>query len=301
MAASCPISYLVIDTETTGLPSRRDPLLSKHDPTSIAAYDSARLVSVAWIEARRSDNLCLGEGSALVRPEGFGIPPQAQAIHGISTERALTEGQPFECALGRLIAPLRRCSAIVGHNVKFDIGVLRAELLRRQGAAAGEERGHAFAEAEALLASKATVCTMSMGRHLLGLRRNPRLGDLHRKLFGADLQGAHDAAVDTLACYRCLAAMAPGRVFEPGCWTVTLARDAETDGIRLEVLPAGWEASVRDSLLHRASVTCATWPELCGLARGACAWAAKRYPEAPIETPGRLRWGSEEFVFGSFA
>jgi DNA polymerase III epsilon subunit-like protein len=357
------LTYLVIDTETTGLPSGRDAeaKLRASSPGSIAAYDSARLVSVAWMEARRSDNVCLGEGCGLVRPEGFVIPAQAEAIHGISTARALSEGRPFSSVLSELIGPLRRCSAIVGHNVKFDVGVLRAELLRRAQweGVPGHEGGwgaecedgapdtgsELMAEAERLLASKPMVCTMEMGRSMLGLRRNPRLGDLYKALFGSALQGAHDAAVDTLACYRCLCAMAPGLAFQPGEWTVVVGFQPGVPGqeakpepgqeaksepgqeakpepgqeakpepgqeakpeaseeiappacrLLLEVLPEGRETSVT-APLHRATVSCSTWAQLCGMVRGARDWVASRYVGSVVTVvPARLRWGSQEFV-----
>jgi len=78
--------FIIFDTETTGFPSRYG---APH--TDIEAWDSARLVQLAW---QIHDEL--GElvevKNFIVKPVGFTIPYNSEKIHGISTERAQREG-----------------------------------------------------------------------------------------------------------------------------------------------------------------------------------------------------------------
>jgi DNA polymerase III epsilon subunit-like protein len=43
------------------------------------------------------------------------------------------------------------------------------------------------------------ICTLAMARRVLSLRTN-RLNDVHRALFGTDIEGAHRAMSDVMAC-----------------------------------------------------------------------------------------------------
>jgi DNA polymerase III subunit epsilon len=214
---AAPELLLIFDTETTGLP--RFVRGGLPDPVSrTAGYDGCRVVSVAWLVVRAEDHVVVAEGGGLIRPEGFVIPAEAQAVHGISTAHALQNGEPFGAVAGRFVAELRRCGRVCGHNVGFDVNVLAAEFARRRGEAADY-----FRFALPTLLGLPRVCTMALGKQFLGQARNPKLGVLYEALFGRPLDGAHDAAVDTLACYRCLTRLAPAPLeFAPGPWRVTL-------------------------------------------------------------------------------
>jgi DNA polymerase III subunit epsilon len=274
----------VFDTETTGLPRFCRGGLPK--TSDLAAYSGARVVSLAWLSARRMDHTCLGEGGGVIRPEGFVIPADAARIHGITTERALAAGQPFGAVLSPFVAALGRCVAVAGHNVDFDVHVLGAEFLRR-----------GWTEAHDLLLARPRVCTMRMGKSLLNLPRNPKLGDLYRQLFGAPMDGTlHDASVDTLACYRCLAAMAPA-AFEPSEWRIAICPGAgDRQGeVRIELSPPGAAIPDQPAPLFETTLRCDAWSELCGLLKGAWGWARRRFPEAEIVGCDMLRRGSAEF------
>ena len=69
---------LFIDTETTGLP-RKAPGAKKYNHRNVQGFDSARIVSIAWIyenEHGKHDHYFL------IKPENFEIPDEAAAIHG---------------------------------------------------------------------------------------------------------------------------------------------------------------------------------------------------------------------------
>lgn len=73
---------------------------------------------------------------AIVNP-GVEIPAEAAGIHGITTERAAAEGQPWDKALDFIIDSLIRAIEqgypIVGHNISYDLTVLDRECRRYDG------------------------------------------------------------------------------------------------------------------------------------------------------------------------
>jgi len=90
-AASAPNNassrkILVFKAHTTGLPANQ----------SARVEDGAnwpRLVSLSWRLYSSREEL-LNSATCIVQPQGFEIPVEAINIHGITTERAATEGLP---------------------------------------------------------------------------------------------------------------------------------------------------------------------------------------------------------------
>jgi DNA polymerase-3 subunit epsilon len=170
--------YLFLDTETTGV-TPQDHVVS----ICCAFYDAeGRSQSVIY---------------ALVRPEGFEIPWGATAIHGITTEQALSEGKELAAILEAINAEilLRSPALLVGHNVSFDIAMIGREYTR--------------ARKPDRVTGMRVFCTMKGTSDLCrlpgkyGSYKWPKLDELHRFVFGQALQGAHDARADVEACARC--------------------------------------------------------------------------------------------------
>jgi DNA polymerase-3 subunit epsilon len=180
---------LVFDTETTGLPSA--------GPDGRRTFDTARLVSVAWI-LLDAVGMPAETGYMLVSPDaGFPIPESATAVHGISQAHAEAEGVDRGAALAALMRAVRRSARVVGHNVAFDLCVVRNEL-RRLGM---------YKEMQ-LLKDKESYCTMVRGRRSLGAKKPPKLAELYAALFGSEPDPEtdgplHNAMVDTRCCARC--------------------------------------------------------------------------------------------------
>lgn len=104
------LPILVVDLETTGLDVRRD-----------------RVVSMGAVSGRGADLEKTGSFDLLVHPERP-IPPISTAIHGITDDMA-AEAQPFIDAFPKLDALLTD-RVIVGHNIGFDLAILRSECKR---------------------------------------------------------------------------------------------------------------------------------------------------------------------------
>jgi DNA polymerase III epsilon subunit-like protein len=187
--------FLIFDTETTGFPlDRRAPYTN--------ARNWPRVVQLAWAVVGEDGREAAAE-EHLIRPEGFSIPADAVRVHGITTERARAEGLPLADALGRFLAALdgeADSVALVAHNLDFDRNGLAAELHRV---------GHARPDIEQALFQKPAHCTMQEATaycRIPGARGRfkwPTLEQLHRKLFGKGIEGAHTALADVRACARC--------------------------------------------------------------------------------------------------
>lgn len=187
---------IIFDLETTGIPARIQcglmPDYWMHD-----AYDGARMVSIAWrVLGPAPDFDVIKDEYRVVYPNGFTVPPQATAVHGISHQDAEHDGVQLATVLDDLLEDLARCDVIVAHNAQFDLSVLRSELSRMGRRDAIE-----------LTFRKHVVCTMKDGRAACRLPRIPKLGDLFRTLTGRELVGAHDARMDVDACAACYASL----------------------------------------------------------------------------------------------
>lgn len=114
--------YLVFDTETTGIPEFSKP---SDDPGQPHVVDIAcSLYDGIGLEIGRFD--------AIINP-GVEIPDEVAQIHGITTEIAREHGIPPGEALDRFLELVRRAAVIVGHNVSFDIRMMRIMAARVTG------------------------------------------------------------------------------------------------------------------------------------------------------------------------
>lgn len=178
--------YLFVDTETNGLPANY-----KAPVTDLNNWP--RLVQIAWIIFNRT-GYEVDRRDYIIKPEGFKIPSDAEAIHGISTEKALKHGVSLKTVLSELDGFLNQATTIVAHNISFDEMIIGAEFLRIG-------RQNPFER-------KTKICTMKQTTDYVGIKgyygnKWPKLGELHEKLFGYDFAEAHNAAADINATAKC--------------------------------------------------------------------------------------------------
>jgi DNA polymerase-3 subunit alpha len=179
--------YLIFDTETTGLPKNYNAPVSDLE-------NWPRLVQLAWQLHDSKGNLISAQ-SYIVKPEGFTIPYNSQQIHGISTERALEDGQDLTIVLKHFTEDLAKTEITVGHNIEFDLNIVGAEYLRTAQA------NHLEPVASIDTKEVSTeFCAIPGGRG--GKFKWPTLTELHKKLFGEGFGEAHDAAYDVDARKR---------------------------------------------------------------------------------------------------
>lgn len=180
--------YLIFDTETTGLPGNWNAPLSDFE-------NWPRCIQLAW-QLHRPDGSLVSSYNALIRPEGFTIPFNAEKVHGISTDRALREGVPLAEALAVFSEALAEATHVAGHNVQFDINIIGCEYLR--GGQADKFAGKKVLDTKDL---STDYCALPGGKG--GKYKWPSLSELYRKLFDTHFQEAHDAGYDTIATGKC--------------------------------------------------------------------------------------------------
>lgn len=178
--------YLFFDTETTGLPRNwKAPI------TDVNNWP--RMVQLAYL-TYDNNGLLMSSGDFIIKPNGFTIPLEASKVHGITTERALREGQPLKHILQEFGLLVSEASYLVAHNMSFDEKIVGAELIRSDMAA--------------IFASKKKICTKERSTNFCAIDgpygyKWPKLSELYYKLFRTHFEEAHNAAADIQATAKC--------------------------------------------------------------------------------------------------
>lgn len=185
---------LIVDTETSGLPGRGMPLTHPRYPRIV----ELGMVLIDGDRERQSVNL-------IIKPEGWEVPAEAAAIHGIDHALATRVGVPIRAAIATYAHLMRCADEVVGHNVRFDLDLIGAELLRL-GRDLVDYRPRAVVDtAEVATPVVRLPPTERMIAAGLGDRfKTPTLGECYRFLFNEELTGAHGAMIDCRACWRVL-------------------------------------------------------------------------------------------------
>jgi|SRR5579862_4253946 len=184
---------LFFDVESTGLPRWNDPSDDPRQP---------HIVEIAAILRNR-------EGSirkplhAIIKPEGWVIPEEMTKIHGISQERALTEGRPAGEVFREFYALWREADFRVAHNQSFDQRMIRIALIRHIGRAEADTWNGGSAKCTADLSEG--LCQLPPTQRMIEAGRGhqykrPKLEEAYRIIVGKDLSNAHNALADVEAC-----------------------------------------------------------------------------------------------------
>ena len=180
--------YLIFDTETTGLPANWDAPLSDSD-------NWPRCVQIAW-QLHASDGHMISHDDFIVTPDGFDIPFESEKVHGISTNLATRDGVPIHQVVESFIEVVDKAEFLVGHNLKFDLNIMGAELLRL-----GKEN---ILTTKSILDTctedTAAMCQLPGGRG--GKFKLPTLNELYTFLFNDTFDEAHNATADVEATTR---------------------------------------------------------------------------------------------------
>jgi len=176
---------LFFDTETSGLPLWDKPSEEPNQPHIVQL--TALLVDPA------SKNASGGAGvvqsmNVIIKPEGWEIPAEVTAIHGLTTEYAKRVGVPEAVAL-KLFLELWSGRTRVGHVQSFDARIIRIATKRY----CDEAVINAWKEGPA-------QCTAALAKPIMGMKKFPKLSEAYRHFFQKELEGAHSALADTMAC-----------------------------------------------------------------------------------------------------
>lgn len=183
--------FLIFDTETTGLP--------KNFKAPLTDFDNwPRMVQLAW-QLHDNTGKLLQSNSIIIKPVDFEIPEASIKIHGISNQKAVTDGEDLKSTLQYFTGSVNIANFICGHNVNFDLNIVSAECLRIQVPKPfGNKK---FIDTKNELTTN--FCNIPGGAGW-DRPRWPSLSQLHEKLFGVNFTGAHNAAFDVEATAKVL-------------------------------------------------------------------------------------------------
>lgn len=182
---------LYFDTETTGVPGKGLSWETDFD-------EFPRIVQLGWIYRGR-------EHSLIIYPDNWEVPEQAEAVHGICTEKAIRLGVSFDEAAKLFIADCRAAKMLCGHNIYFDTSIVKAQILY----SLGRDWYDAERVEDALYKGK-RIDTMRPAMKWVDARTQdgrlkfPSLAELYSRCFPGESFPAHDALEDVRACQRCL-------------------------------------------------------------------------------------------------
>jgi DNA polymerase-3 subunit epsilon len=195
-------TILFYDTETTGLPLWNLP--SEHP-------EQPRVLQLAALLCDEATGEDLQQMNMIILPDGWTVPDEVAAIHGITTERAMAEGVAADTVLSLFIDMWTEADMRSGHNESFDMRMLRIELMR-----------HAFYSMQTIgtppvpfadyWKAAPAYCTQGNSVKIINLPptakmvaarrkgpKSPNLGEDYEFFTGRKLEGAHDAMNDVLA------------------------------------------------------------------------------------------------------
>lgn len=188
--------WCIFDTETSGLFDFRQPADAPGQPR--LAQFSAILIGDDLAETDRIN--------LYVRPDGWEMTAEAQAVHGLSTEFLKREGAPVDYVLGIYANLIDGGYIMAAYNAQYDLKVMRGEMRRA-------ERPDLFEETPNTCLMRAA---MKLGIKKAGGGRGwPKLSDVATH-FAFPIPNPHDAMGDAAAAARLFRVLhARGALIEP--------------------------------------------------------------------------------------
>lgn len=182
---------LVFDTETTGL-FKRGVKITETENCPHAVQISSLLYDT------EKDEILDVQDDIIKMKEGVTIPIEASNVHKITEKISQEKGIPIKDSILRFITNYERADMIIGHNIEFDIKIIKVEL---------ERLGYVniFKTHEIV-----NYCTMNLGINITKIEKNnnknykyPKLIELYQKLFNETPSNLHNSLIDVVCCFRC--------------------------------------------------------------------------------------------------
>lgn len=139
--------------------------------------------------------------------DGWTIPDDVAAMHGITTKKAQDLGIPEDQAIRSLLALHANARVRIGHNEPFDARILRIGI-KRHIDIHGVEDGLPISDEWKVQGSSCTallsrpICQLPPTAKMKGGFKTPTLMEAYQHFFGQEFPGQHSARGDALACMR---------------------------------------------------------------------------------------------------
>jgi DNA polymerase III subunit epsilon len=186
---------LFYDTETNGLPLWNQPSEHPAQPhiTQLAAelFDADSGRTLAFMDV-------------MIHPEGWTIPPELEALTGITNELVQRFGHPMSDALRTFMQMWCESDLRVAHNESFDQRLIRIEAMRTLGEKHGFHEDWKAGTVFCTQANSTKIINLPPSAKMVAAGRthakSPNLGEAYEFFTNMKLEGAHNAAVDLAAC-----------------------------------------------------------------------------------------------------
>ena len=190
------MKILILDSETTGLPEKNISLLA----TAQWPY----IVQLSYILFDTDTNKMIQLSDNIIKLENnIDIPIEASNIHHITKDISLKLGNSIKNILLELNNILLETDLIIGHNLIFDINMLKVEFLKNN-------------LSNNFIINNISIplfCTMKNGRNICNIKKksrngsfyikNPKLIELYNYFFNDTPKNLHNSLNDILITLRC--------------------------------------------------------------------------------------------------
>lgn len=185
-------TILFYDTETTGLPLFKEPSENPYQP---------HIVQLAAILVDDVSRKTISSINVIVKPDGWDIPNEVSAIHGITTEYAQEFGVNEGIALDMFLELWNKRTRIA-HNESFDARIIRIAIMR-----------HINQELADIWKDGKSECTQILSTPILNLpptqkmlaagfkkAKSANLQEAYKHFKGVCFENSHSAMADVKAC-----------------------------------------------------------------------------------------------------
>jgi DNA polymerase III epsilon subunit-like protein len=200
---------LVFDTETTGLPQTK--LLN---PDTLHKWPT--IVQFSYVIYDLSLNDIIESKDYVIKvPESILISEESSKIHGITNQISSKRGILIDEVLNEFFYYLRDVDWIIGHNINFDINMIKVELLRiiyNNKLTRDQFKTYKY-DLHFITNYKNICCTLQDSIKFCNIQaidkygrpylKYPKLIELHQKLFDSLPNNLHNSFNDILVTLRC--------------------------------------------------------------------------------------------------
>lgn len=203
------MKILVFDTETTGLPKTK--FIS---PSTLDQWPY--IVQFSFIIYDSSLNDIVESNDDIIKlPENVLIPEESTKIHNITNELSQKSGLQINEILNVFFDHLRRVDRLVGHNIEFDLNMIKVEISRiiNENQVTPEQLKLYKYNLHFLNNYKNISCTLKDSIKFCNIQainksgkpylKYPKLIELHDKLFNETPKNLHNSFNDILVTLRC--------------------------------------------------------------------------------------------------
>ena len=202
------MKVLVFDTETTGLPQTK---IINPDTLHLWPY----IVQFSYIIYDTTDNTIIETNDYIILLENIIIPEESIKFHGITNEISSKLGTNIRDVLIKFGKDIKNVDKIVGHNINFDINMVKVELLRIiYGNILINEPSNIYKNDLFYITNLKNICCtlqdsikfcniQAISKYGKSYLKYPKLIELHQKLFNTTPNNLHNSLNDILVTLRC--------------------------------------------------------------------------------------------------